>query len=90
MNELNGWTKSVRKFHNDLKSAMKPYAGERLKTKEIKEIISSTTVLKHDAQFILPSDHCINHTNKGACDCSLHDEAIFEKIERGLYLVRNI
>lgn len=88
---MNGWTKSVSKFHNDLELAMKPYQGMELETSKIAKIIIDTPNLAHDAKFIFPSDHCINHTNKGACVCALlgEGEPIFEKIKRGLYLVRN-
>lgn len=88
---MNGWTKTVSRFHNDLKVAMEPYQGKQLKTCEIAKIILDTPILAHNSQFIYPSDHCINYTNKGACLCALQGEGkpIFEKIKRGLYLVRN-
>ena len=88
---MNGWTKTVSKFHNDLKLAMEPYQGRQLRTNEIAKIVLETPILAHDAQFIFPSDHCINHKNKGACVCALYGEGepIFELIRRGLYLVRN-
>lgn len=88
---MNGWTKNVSRFHNNLNSAMEPYQGRQLMTREIAKIIIDSPILAHDAQFIFPSDHCINHTNKGACVCALHGdgEPIFEKIKRGIYLVRN-
>ncbi|MDQ5909957.1 MAG: hypothetical protein QG599_2052 [Pseudomonadota bacterium] len=87
---MNGWTKTVSRFHNDLKVAMEPYQGRQLRTHEIAKITFNTPNLTHDSQFIYPSDHCINHTNKGSCFCVLHGEGepIFEKIKRGLYLVR--
>ena len=88
---MNGWTKTVSRFHNGLKLAMEPYQGRQLRTNEIAKIVLDTPSLAHDAPFIFPSDHCINHTNKGACVCALHGEGepIFEKIKRGLFLVRN-
>ena len=88
---MSGWTKTVSRFHNDLKLVMEPYQGRQLRTNEIAKIVLDTPTLAHDAQFIFPSDHCINHTNKGACVCALHGEGepIFEKIKHGLFLVRN-
>jgi hypothetical protein len=88
---MNGWTKTVSRFHNDLKLAMEPYQDMELTTRRIAEIIIDTPVLAHNSQFIFPSDHCINHKNKGACVCALRGEGdpIFKKIKRGLYLVRN-
>ncbi len=87
---MNGWTKTVSRFHNDLKVAMEPYQGRQLTTHEIAKIVFDTRMLAHDSQFIYPSDHCSNYTNKGSCVCGLYGEGepIFEKIKPGLYLVR--
>lgn len=88
---MNGWTKTASKFHNELELVMNPHQGRQLKTSEIAQIIQSTPNLEHVAQYIYPSDHCSNHKNKGACKCALYGEGepIFEKLERGLYLVKS-
>lgn len=41
-----------------------------------------------DHQFVYPSDHRINLTNEGACDCAMTDRALFERIRRGEFRVR--
>lgn len=86
---LNGWTATATRLHDGLKQAMKPYQGGELTTSRIADIVKSIPRLVHNAQFIQPSDHCSNHTNKGACTCALTDRAIFDRLRRGLYYVRN-
>ena len=54
---------------------------------EILELIKSNPAFKGQEQWIYPSDHCINHTNKGACYCAKTDKTIFERIGRGKYKV---
>ena len=87
---MSGWTKTASRFHDDLKHAMEPHQGTQLKTFEIGEIIKNIPNLADDVQYIQPPDHCINHTNGGACTCALKGEAIFEQLQRGLYYVRNV
>ena len=80
--------KSTR-FHDGLKQAMASRSGETLRTSQIRRIVESVPNLVDHADWVYPSDHCINHTNKGACRCALSEEAIFEKIGYGKYRVRN-
>jgi hypothetical protein len=87
---MSGWTKTVSQYHHDLKLAMQSYRGKQLRTSEINEIIINTPNLAPNAQLIQPSDHCINHTNNGACLCALSGEAVFEQQQRGFFNVRNI
>lgn len=86
---MNGWTAFATRLHDDLKQAMRPYQGRELTTSKIANIVKSILSLAQNAQFIQPSDHCSNHTNKGACTCALTDRAIFDRLRRGLYYVRN-
>ena len=86
---MNGWRETSTKHHNDLKRAVMRHSGEILKTSQIKKIIEGDPSLAANAQFVYPSDHCINHTNEGACYCAMTEEAIFEKVRRGFYRVRN-
>jgi hypothetical protein len=86
---MNGWTATATRLHDDLKNAMKPYQGRELTTAKIANIAKSNPSLAQDAQLIQPSDHCSNHTNNGACTCALTDRAIFDRLRRGLYYVRN-
>ena len=74
-------------FHDKLKEIMVPYRNQVLSTAVIKRIIEEVPEFKGQEQWIYPSDHCTNHTNKGACKCALTDDAIFERICRGKYRV---
>jgi len=83
------FTDKVSKYHDKLFRVMSSHIGETLKTARIKGIlITSCPELRGEEQWIYPSDHCINHTNKGACTCIMNENAIFEKIVRGKYKVR--
>jgi hypothetical protein len=82
-----GWEKFASKFHDKLKEVMIPYKNKVFQTARIKEIIETVHDFRGWEQWIYPSDHCINHTNKGACYCALTEDAIFERIARGKYRV---
>jgi len=88
--EINGWRVTSARFHDGLKQAMSRYRNSELTTAEIRKIVEHTPGLADHAQFIYPSDHCINHTNKGACWCALTDKAIFKRIRRGVFFIRNM
>lgn len=85
--EGNGFTAMVSKHHSDLSALMQPHKGKVMKTAEIRNQINGSRVFKDVADWVLPSDHCRNHTNKGACECAGTERAIFERIKRGLYRV---
>lgn len=87
MKKKSGSEKLATKFHADLRMAMAPYKKMVLEKARIDKIIDETPVLKENAQWIFPSDHCINHTNKGACFCAITTQAIFERISRAKYKV---
>lgn len=82
-----GWSRLATKFHDRLSEIMSQKKNRILSSAEIKSIINGDSELNKDAQWILPSDHCINSNNKGSCQCALTNQAIFEKIARGKYLV---
>ncbi len=82
-----GWSRLATKFHDRLIVIMSQKKNRILSTAEIRSIVKGDQVLSKDAQWILPSDHCINSQNKGSCRCALTNQAIFEKIDRGKYLV---
>ena len=85
-----GWSETAKRFHVALRQAMMSHSGKTLKTSEIKTIVQGIPTIAEHAELIYPSDHCINHTNKGACNCSMTEHAIFERIRHGIYRVRNI
>ena len=82
-----GWEKFATEFHDRLEEVMIPYKNDVLKTSEIKTIIEKVPEFHGKEQWIYPSDHCSNHTNKGACRCALTEDAIFKRMKRGLYRV---
>jgi hypothetical protein len=86
--EESGFTPTVSRYHDALANAMRPYKGQELTTAKIKEYIRQSSELQDVEQWVLPSDHCQNHTCKGACRCATSDRAIFVKVRRGAYLVR--
>jgi len=86
--ESSGWRKFASKFHGQLINAMMLYPNQILETSKIRGIIENVPAFKGKEQWIYPSDHCINHWNKGACYCALKEEAIFERLARGRYRVK--
>ena len=79
----------MNQTHEEFKQAMGPYRGRTLATSRINEITGGDPALtQHLRTHPFPSDHCNNHTNKGACECACSEDAIFEKVERGVYRVR--
>jgi hypothetical protein len=75
-------------YHENLEQAMEPHKGEELEKKTIiKILLAKFPALEEKSDWIYPSDHCINHTNKAACDCSMSNKAIFKRIGRGKYIV---
>lgn len=80
---------TASKYHNFIVDAMAHHKGKILQKNEIiKVLVSEFPELELKQEWILPSDHCINHANKGACYCSKDRNAIFEKIGHGKYKVR--
>jgi hypothetical protein len=75
------------KYHDELKKIIPRYKGNILQTFEINQMFQEAYP-QCDIQFMQPSDHCVNKTNKGACKCSMTEKALFEYIERGEYRVR--
>jgi hypothetical protein len=82
-----GWRSVSEKYHEELRRVMAPRKNEIMRTAQIAAIIRQTPGMVKDAQFIYPSDHCVNHTNAGACFCAMTDRAIFKQISRGIYLI---
>jgi hypothetical protein len=81
------FTPQVSQRHDALAQIMRTLQGQILTTAEIKAHVNQV-LGPEDAQWVQPSDHCINHTCDGDCDCAGTVNAVFEQIERGRYLVR--
>lgn len=87
MGKQSGWSKVAAKYHDELRKAVASHGGEVLKTSEIAAIVRGVASMGKDHQFVYPSDHRINLTNEGACDCAMTDRALFERIRRGEFRV---
>jgi hypothetical protein len=81
------FTSRMTQYHNDLASIMRPFQGQVLTTADITQRVQQA-LGREVAQWVQPSDHCINHTPEGACECAGTDRAVFERIERGRYQAR--
>jgi hypothetical protein len=81
------FTPTVSRYHDVLAAAVRPFRGRELTTAEIAAIVAMIPDLQNDQAWIQPSDHCRNHINEGACECAKSNRALFEKVERGRYLV---
>jgi hypothetical protein len=76
-------------FHNKLVRALRGYGGRVLKAGHIRAImVDKFPELDRKAKWMQASDHCINRTNSGACDCAEKDSALFKRVSYGEYLVR--
>lgn len=75
------------KYHDELKALMKKHKDEILETEKINSLfIEEYPTL--DIKYMQPSDHCYDKTCKGACFCSMKEEAIFDYLGRKTYRVR--
>lgn len=83
------WT-FVTASHEPIKQALLPYRGKQITIKEWEGLVQ-TVVGGGKAKYIQASDHCINMSNAGACNCAETDKALVERIAPGsrpaLYLV---
>jgi len=77
----------VSEWHEALRQVLIPRKGDVLATREWDELIRQLPGIGSKAQFIHPSDHCVNMTNKGACECAQTDRALVKQVRRGHYLV---
>jgi hypothetical protein len=88
MANQSGWRDVASRYHEDLRRAVANRKGEVLKTSEVAAIVREVPSIGKAAQFVYPSDHCVNHTNEGACSCAMTDRALFERVRRGEFRVR--
>lgn len=78
---------SFAPYHDELIGLMKKYTGETFKAAQIKSLFENDYPhLK--VEWLSPSDHCENHTCKGACYCSMTEKSIFRRVSHGVYEVR--
>ena len=71
--------------HEMMSAALKSYRGQTLQTSEIRKIVVSKFP-KFNTGSLLPNDHALG--NKQPCSCAGTKSRIFDRVERGQYLVR--
>ena len=76
-----GWS-SVSKWHEPIRQALLPLRGKEITISQWDELVHNIPGIGGDAQYIHPSDHCINMNNKGACDCAETDRALVKRVRR--------
>jgi hypothetical protein len=84
----NSFTTPVSKRHNRLAEVVGVMRGRIVQKTDIDHAwnLAFPTLVK-DTQWIILSDHCVNHTNKGACRCAKTELALFERLSRGIYRI---
>jgi hypothetical protein len=71
--------------HEMMSAALKSYRGKTLATSEIRKIILGAYP-EFNTGSMLPNDHALG--NKSPCGCAGTKSRIFDRVERGQYLVR--
>ena len=82
----NSWS-FVRESHDSIRQLLIPLRGTTITSSKWEELLGHIPGMGSKAQYIHPSDHCVNMNNKGACDCAETDRALVKQISRGHYLV---
>ena len=72
--------------HDKFVRAFRGMEGKTLKAREIEKIIQDKTDIVKGS--ILPNDHAGGNANP--CWCANTDKRIFNRLKRGLYIVRKI
>lgn len=81
-------TKKVSEYHDRIGRAVASFRGQEIKQSEIlKAYAANFPERADDLQWIFGADHSRNHTNRGPCECSATDRALFERVRHGRYLV---
>ena len=73
--------------HDLIRQALAPHRGRQITYDQWEAIVRQIPGLGSAGKFEHPSDHCINTSNKGACDCAKTNQALVKQIRRGTYLV---
>ncbi len=77
----------VSEWHEPLRQALVSRKGSVLTNREWDDLIIEVPGIGSKAQYIHPSDHCVNMNNKGACNCAETERALVKRVRRGTYLV---
>ncbi len=82
------YSRTANQYHNELTRAMQPLRGRCITPPKVREVlITKFPKLAKVQDWVRPSDHCCNHSNRGACGCANTKDALFERVKRGHYRV---
>jgi hypothetical protein len=82
------FTTVVSQYHDDLARTVPKLRGRQVTQREVRAaFIARFPNLADRQDWIQPSDHCRNRTNKGACRCAKTQDALFERVEWNRYRV---
>jgi hypothetical protein len=82
------FTSLATKFHKQIEQSIAPLKDLVVGPAQIRKVlVEKFPSVEKDIDWILPSDHCVNHTNKGACECAMSETALFERVGHGKYRV---
>lgn len=83
------FTPATTRTHEALVRALAGKRGETLRTAEIRKLVEERVPeIGDNIQWLFPTDHCDNHTVKGACSCSKTEDAPLSRVSRGVFRVR--
>ena len=83
------FTPATTQTHDALVAALAGMHGQILKTAEIRKLVEERVPeIGKNIQWLFPTDHCDNHTVKGACRCSKTEAAPLSRVSRGVFRVR--
>ena len=82
-------TRTVSAYHDRLVQAVAGLVGRELTQATVKAAYATAHPDRpDDRQRVMAADHCVNHTNRGACGRSMTPDAVFERLGRNCYRVR--
>ena len=74
------------RYHDELAEVMSGYRGRTFQNRDIVRLFEEA--YPHlNSGWVQASDHCIDHTCKGACVCAETEKAIFSRPKRNTYIV---
>lgn len=82
------YSRLATKFHDQLGRAIVPSRGSVVGPTDVRKVLVQMFPSTKDLiDWVEPTDHCVNHINKGACECAYSATALFERVGRGRFLV---
>jgi hypothetical protein len=82
------FTTVVSQYHTDLAQTVRALRGRLVTQREVRDaFVDKFPNLEAKQDWVKPSDHCRNQTNKGACVCAKTPNALFERVEWNCYRV---